>query len=49
MNPKQSGDVQLVPNFGANSGVNNAIIVYREFENLIEIDNKAVLYGVYQR
>ncbi|XP_078368300.1 uncharacterized protein F54H12.2-like [Oculina patagonica] len=50
MNPKQSGDVQIVLNFGAAPGVNITIILYGEFENLLEIDkNKAVLYDIYQR
>ena len=50
MNPKQSGEVQIVLNFGTAPGVNITIILYGEFENLLEIDkNKAVLYDIYQR
>ena len=48
LNPKLSGEVQLILNFGADPGVNLAVIVYIEFENLLEVDsNKAVLYNVY--
>ncbi|XP_078357116.1 uncharacterized protein LOC144641983 [Oculina patagonica] len=50
MNPKQTGNLLIELNFGANPAVNLTIIVYGEFENLLEIDkNKAVLYDVYQR
>ena len=50
LNPKQSGEVRLVFNFGTNPGVNITVILYGEFENLLEIDrNKAVLYDIYQR
>lgn len=50
MNPRQSGEVQIVLNFGTAPGVNITIILYGEFENLLEIDkNKAVLYDIYQR
>ena len=49
LNPKQSGELRLVLKFGANPGVNITIILYGEFENLLEIDrNKAVLYDIYQ-
>ena len=49
LNPRQVGDLQIVLNFGAAPGVNIIIIVYGEFENLLEVDrNKAVLYDVYQ-
>ncbi len=49
LNPKQAGELQLVLNFGEAPGVNITIIVYGEFENLLEIDkNKAVLYDIYQ-
>ncbi|KAL9959932.1 hypothetical protein ACROYT_G033310 [Oculina patagonica] len=48
--PKQAGNLLIELNFGANPGVNVTIIVYEEFENLLEIDkNKTVLYHVYQR
>jgi hypothetical protein len=44
MNSKQSGELQIVLNFGAAPGVNITIILHREFENLLEIDkSKAVL------
>ena len=50
LNPRQVGDLQIVLNFGAAPGQNLTIILYGEFENLLEIDkNKAVLYDVYQR
>lgn len=50
LNPKQSGEVQLILNFGAAPGTNLTIVVYGEFENLLEVDaNKAVIYNVYER
>ena len=50
LNPKQSGELQLILNFGATPDVNITILVYGEFENLMEIDrNKAVLYDIYER
>ena len=50
LNPNQSGELSLVFHFGGNPGVNVTVILYGEFENLLEIDrNKAVLYDIYQR
>ena len=49
LNPKQSGDLQLVLEFGAAPATNITVLVYGEFENLLEIDqNGAVLYNIYQ-
>ena len=49
LNPKQTGDLQLVLEFGAAPGNNITVLVYGEFENLLEIDrNGAVLYNIYQ-
>ena len=49
LNPKQTGDLQLVLQFGAAPGTNITVLVYGEFENLLEIDsNGAVLYNIYQ-
>jgi len=49
LNPKQSGELRLVIDFGANPGQNLTILVYGEFENLMEInDNKVVTYDVYR-
>ena len=49
LNPKQTGDLQLVLEFGAAPNVNITVLVYGEFENLLEIDkNGAVLYNIYQ-
>ena len=49
LNPKQSGDLQLVLEFGAAPNTNITVLVYGEFENLLEIDrNGAVLYNIYQ-
>ena len=49
LNPKQSGELRLVIDFGANPGQNLTILLYGEFENLMEInDNKVVTYDVYQ-
>ncbi len=49
LNPKQSGEVRLVIDFGANPGENLTILLYGEFENLLEINgNRVVTYDVYQ-
>ena len=49
LNPKQSGDLQLKLEFRAAPASNITILVYGEFENLLEIDpNGAVLYDIYQ-
>ena len=49
LNPKQSGELRLVIDFGADPGQNLTILVYGEFENLMEInDNKVVTYDVYR-
>ena len=48
-NPNQTGDLQLSLEFGAAPNTNITVLVYGEFENLLEIDsNGAVLYDVYQ-
>ena len=49
LNPKQTGDLQLALEFGAAPNTNITVLVYGEFENLLEIDsNGAVLYDIYQ-
>ena len=49
LNTKQTGDLQLSLEFGAAPHTNIAVLVYGEFENLLEIDsNGAVLYNIYQ-
>ena len=49
INPKQAGDLKLSLEFGATPGNNITVLVYGEFENLLEIDsNGAVLYDIYQ-
>jgi len=49
LNPKQSGEMRLVIDFGANPGENLTVLLYGEFENLLEInDNKIVTYDIYQ-
>jgi len=49
LNPKQSGDLQLKLEFRAAPGNNITVIVFGEFENLLEVDNNgAVLYDIYQ-
>ena len=49
LNPKQSGELRLVIDFGANPGENLTILLYGEFENLMEINgNRIVTYDVYQ-
>ena len=48
LNPKQTGDLQLNLEFGAAPGTNITVLVYGEFENLLEIDrNGTVLYNIY--
>ena len=50
LNPKQLGEILVEFTFGTSPGRNITIILYGEFENLLEIDsNKAVLYDIYQR
>ena len=49
LNPKQSGDLQLILEFGAAPNINITVLVYAEFENMLEIDsNGAVLYNICQ-
>ena len=49
LNPKQSGDLQLKLDFRAAPANNITVIVFGEFENLLEVDgNGAVLYDIYQ-
>jgi len=49
LNPKQEGELRLVIDFGANPGENLTILLYGEFENLLEInENRVVIYDVYQ-
>ena len=49
LNPKQQGELRLVIDFGANPGENLTILLYVEFENLLEInDTKIVTYNIYQ-
>ena len=49
LNPKQTGDLQLILEFGAAPNANITVLVYGEFENLLEIDsNGAVLYDIFQ-
>ena len=49
LNPKQTGDLQLSLEFGAAPATNITVLLYGEFENLLEIDsNGAVLYDIYQ-
>ena len=38
LNPKQTGELHLVIDFGANPGTNLTILLYGEFENLLEIN-----------
>ena len=49
LNTKLAGEVRLVLDFGADQGDNITVIVYAEFENLMEIDsNRTVQYNIYQ-
>ena len=48
LNPEQTGDVRLLLHFGANPGVNLTVLVYGEFENVIEIaPNGVVTYDIH--
>jgi hypothetical protein len=50
LNPVQSGEVTIAIRFGANPGVNLTVLIYGEFENLLEINsNKTVIYDVYRQ
>ena len=47
LNPVQTGEVRLIIDFGTNPGVNLTVLMYGEFENLLEINsNKVVMYDV---
>ena len=49
LNHKQTGDLQFSLEFGVAPVTNITVLVYGEFENLLEIDsNGAVLYDIYQ-
>ena len=49
LNPKQTGDLQLRLEFEAAPNTIMNVLVYGEFENVLEIDsNGAVLYDIYQ-
>ena len=49
LNPPQTGEVKIVIRFGANPGVKLTVLVYGEFENLLEIDgNCTVLYDYHR-
>ena len=49
MNPLQTGEVKIVIRFDQNSVVNITVLVYSEFENLLQIDgHRTVLYDVYR-
>ena len=48
LNPEQKGDVRLILNFGANPGANLTVLVYGEFENVIEVaPNGVVTYDIH--
>ena len=50
LNPRQTGDLQLILEFGDAPGHNISLIIFGEFENLLEIDsNGAVLYDILER
>ena len=49
MNPRLAGDLRVILEFGSDSKPNLTVILFGEFENLMEIDNnKSVVYKVYQ-
>jgi len=50
LNPVQKGETSIVIRFGENPGVNLTVLIYGEFENLLEINsNKTVIYDVYRQ
>ena len=45
-----AGETSIVIRFGQNPGVNLAVLIYGEFENLLELNsNKTVIYDVYRQ
>ena len=49
LNPKLREDLRVVIDFGANPGSNPTVVLYGEFENILEIDgDRGVTYDVYQ-
>ena len=49
LNPCQNGDLRVVSRLGAPIGHVINVVLYAEFENVLEIDgNNAVMYNVYQ-
>ena len=50
LNPPQTGEIKIVIRFGQAPGVNLTVLVYGEFENLLEIDgNRTVMYDIYRQ
>ena len=50
LNPRQSGDLQIKIKFNAAPGKVITVMIYGEFENLLEIDKfGGVLYNIYER
>ena len=43
LNPNQTGDLQLSLEFGAAPNTKISVLVYREFENLLEIDSNGTV------
>lgn len=49
LNPRLAGDLRVILEFGGDAKPNFTVILFGEFENLMEIDNnKSVVYNVYQ-
>ena len=49
LNPQRKGELRVVLDFGANPGSNLTVLVYGEFENLLEIaGNGTVTYNVHE-
>ena len=45
-----AGEISIVIRFGQNPGVNLTVLIYGEFENLLEINrNKMVIYDMYRQ
>ena len=45
-----AGETSIVIRFGQNPGVNLTVLIYGEFENLLEINrNKMVIYDMYRQ
>ena len=50
LDPVRTGETSIVIRFGQNPGVNLTVLIYGEFENLLEINSsKTVIYDMYRQ